>query len=109
MFVVICLLLCFAMSDTEFVVNNMAYTNDNLHNTNANEHVGCHAHFFLEKSTFLRCQRFFLFRLVQTRMLTSLMQMLSSVMIFLVRRSVFTGDTLALWLCDIKQVPMYHR
>ena len=24
------------MSDTEFVANNMAYTNDDLHNTNAN-------------------------------------------------------------------------
>ena len=36
MFVVICLQLCFAMNDTKFVVNNMVYTNDNLHNTNAN-------------------------------------------------------------------------
>ena len=36
MFVVICLLLCIAISDTDFVVNNMAYTNDNLLNTNAN-------------------------------------------------------------------------
>ena len=36
MFVVICLLLCFVMSDAEFVVNNMAYTNDDLYKMNAN-------------------------------------------------------------------------
>ena len=36
MFVVVCLLLCLTMSDIEFVVNNMAYTADELHNTNAN-------------------------------------------------------------------------
>ena len=35
MLVVICLL-CFARSDTEFVVNNMTYTNDDQHNKNAN-------------------------------------------------------------------------
>ena len=29
-------MLCFVMSDTEFVGNNTAYTNDDLHNTNAN-------------------------------------------------------------------------
>ena len=28
--------LSFVMSDTEFVANNMAYTNDDLHNTKAN-------------------------------------------------------------------------
>ena len=36
MFVVICVLLCFVMSDAEFVGNNMVYTNDDLHNTNPN-------------------------------------------------------------------------
>ena len=65
--------------------------------------------FSLKNRLFSGAKGFFLFRLVQTTMLTSLMHILSSVMIFLVRRSGFTGDTLALWLCDIKQVPMYHR
>ena len=35
MFVMICLLLSFAMIDIAFFVNNMAYTNDDLQNTNA--------------------------------------------------------------------------